>query len=91
MGQPRRHLLDEERCSAHIVISPIAGRGLRHVVVVRAAGGDVSFGTAMPNDDHALCGLAIMGFYGEFKPFNPKTIGCKRCKAVWQRTMEKST
>ena len=52
-----------------IVISPLAGRGLRHVV--------------LDGGDRALCGVNVDGWYGEFRGFDAETIGCKRCKRSW--------
>jgi hypothetical protein len=80
MKRLRRHLLDSERESAMIVYPARAMTGVRHVVV-QCLDSETSFGT----DSCALCGINVDNFYGEHKKFDPKTIGCKRCKAVWER------
>ena len=54
---------------AEIIIPPRAGTGLRHVVV---------------SGERALCGVNVDGWYMERKTFDPETIGCKRCRAVWE-------
>lgn len=52
-----------------IVIPPRGGTGLRHAV--RIDSGDM----------RAIgCGLNVDGWYLELKPFDPTTIGCKRCR-----------
>lgn len=64
-------LTDEQRAQARIVYPPQAMTGLRHVTIIGL------------KDERALCGVNVDGWYMEWKPFDPKTIGCSRCKATW--------
>lgn len=48
-----------------ICYPPRGMTGLRHVV--------------RSGDEKALCGVRVEEWYCEVKPFDPKTIGCKRC------------
>jgi hypothetical protein len=66
-----RVLTDAERHNAAIVYPARAMTGLRHVVVCGQA--------------RAICGMNAENTFMEAKLFNPKTIGCESCKAVWKR------
>ncbi len=59
------------RAAFFIVYPPRAMTGLRHAVEV--------------GEGHALCGVYVEDWYSETKLFDPKTIGCKRCKAAYIR------
>jgi hypothetical protein len=60
-----------DRASAMIVYPPTAGTGLRHVVVA--------------GSERTLCGINVDNWFTERRSFDPKTIGCLRCKAAWER------
>ena len=75
-------LTDSQREVAAIVYPARAMTGVRHVVVP----GDPESTVA---DGRALCGVNAEGWYMEHKTFDPKTIGCYSCKAVWDRVAKK--
>ena len=72
-------LNDVQRANACIVYPARAMTGVRHVVCP-VDGEATSLG-----EDRALCGVNVENWYMEHKDFDPKTIGCVRCKAVWDR------
>ena len=71
-------LTDSQRSVAAIVYPARAMTGLRHVVVPADADA-----TTMCEEDRALCGVNVDGWYMEHKDFDPKTIGCRRCRKAW--------
>lgn len=81
-----RALTKAQRDVAAIVIPPMAGTGLRHVVV--PADPDA---TVTRPEDAALCGVVVDGWYMEHKDFDAKTIGCKNCLKRWNQDMKKTT
>lgn len=64
------------RAALLICYPPKAMIGLRHVVEA--------------GEKRALCGMKVEEWYCEVKPFDPKTIECKRCKAAHSRRVPES-
>lgn len=50
-------------------------RGFRHVALAGA--------------ETTLCGRQCDGWQGEFRGFEARTIGCKVCARIWERTEKK--
>lgn len=62
---------DERRGHALITYPSRAGTGVRHVVIA--------------GEDNALCGVSPHAWFLEWQRLDPGTIGCFRCKRIWDR------